>query len=728
MKLSETGQPDNDKVLAKIEKKINKEYTIANKEMEKKLKNYMKKFEAKDKEKKKLVKSGQLSQEDYIKWRQGKIVVGKQWESMCQVLAEDLDNSRIIAQHIVSDDLPTVYANGVNYATYQIEKQGHVNTNFTLYNHDAVEILVSENPKLYPDPTMGSETWKKLKSKEVQKWSKAKINSSITQAILQGEAINAVAKRLRKVTDMDYKASIRNARTMVGSAQNAGHQRSYERAEKMGVNLVKVWVSTIDMRTRHTHAVMDGESVAVKEKFSNGLLYPKDPNGAPSEIYNCRCREISQVKGWEKTPGSLLSGEIPKAGNMTYDEWKQWHRDALDGKYKKVAKGKKVDDVFAKVGSRSYHDIISEMEKLGIDTDDLSDAIFDEVFDKDISMKDYFEGVVNGKFENEKVRTALKDIFAEADRAEEEAKKLAKYKEVAKARGGSYPRTQAYLDNLYDVASAKAENERALQLIEKNRKEIATKFGVSEKEAGELLDNGIAKIIEDSEMTIAIDADRFAKVLDDGYFKNQFETQSSGGALNFDGRKKCEFKEFNVPKGAEILDADRPVYGALQPKFDPDDATTVFYYQSLGGASYGDGIKVALDKEKVINNATMTIGDSLNRQYSIFGTEMSAPKFTGTGSPRELESIASVGNAEISGTEGIKKMHGEYYEFQLHGKEAHSIDVIKEVLIDAEQCTASWHVRSKSAVIQKCNEKGIPWRLYGDKDAVARAEAALGLT
>lgn len=406
MKLSETGQPDNDKVLAKIEKKINKEYTIANKEMEKKLKNYMKKFEAKDKEKKKLVKKGLLDEDEYLKWRQGKIVVGKQWENMCQVLAEDLDNSRIIAQHIVSNDLPTVYANGLNYGTYEIEKTG-INTNFTLYNHDAVEILVSENPKLYPDPTMGSETWQKLKSKEVQKWSKAKINSSITQAILQGEAINAVAKRLRKVTDMDYKASIRNARTMVGSAQNAGHQRSYERAEKMGVQLSKVWLATLDMRTRHTHAVMDGEAVAVTEKFSNGLLYPKDPNGAPSEIYNCRCRQIAQVKGFEKTPGSLIEGKQDKLNNMTYDEWKQYHQDVLDGKFKKPAKGspyeltkgKKWYEISDEMDGKPYwgdftHELILTGDKKGYDL-----------------ASDYWKALVDGTEKNKKVEEILQEHY-----------------------------------------------------------------------------------------------------------------------------------------------------------------------------------------------------------------------------------------------------------------------------------------------------------------------------
>lgn len=400
MKLSETGQPDNDKVLAKIEKKINKEYTIANKEMEKKLKNYMKKFEAKDKEKKKLVKSGQLSQDDYIKWRQDKIVVGKQWESMCQVLAEDLDNSRIIAQHIVSNDLPTVYANGVNYGTYEIEKTG-INTNFTLYNHDAVEILVSENPKLYPDPTMGSETWQKLKSKEVQKWSKAKINSSITQAILQGEAIDQIAKRLRKVTDMDYKASIRNARTMVGAAQNAGHQRSYERAENMGVNLVKVWVSTIDMRTRHTHAVMDGEAVPVKEKFSNGLLYPRDIlNGTPAEVYNCRCRPISQVKGFEKTPGSLLVGKQDKLNGMTYDEWKQYHQDALDKKA--TAALKKETEKVKKYEVVNGENILETWERREDEFDfEIEDVINAQGFDglpKVVSAEEFEKAVQESKF------------------------------------------------------------------------------------------------------------------------------------------------------------------------------------------------------------------------------------------------------------------------------------------------------------------------------------------
>lgn len=628
MKLSETGQPDNDKVLAKIEKKINKEYTIANKEMEKKLKNYMKKFEAKDKEKKKLVKKGLLDEDEYLKWRQGKIVVGKQWESMCQVLAEDLDNSRKIAQHIVSNDLPTVYANGVNYGTWEIESNG-INTNFTLYNHDAVEILVSENPKLYPDPTVGSETWQKLKSKEVQKWSKAKINSSITQAILQGEAIDQIAKRLRKVTDMDYKASVRNARTMVGAAQNAGHQRSYERAEKMGVNLVKVWVSTLDMRTRHTHAVMDGEAVPVKEKFSNGLLYPRDIlNGTPAEVYNCRCRPISQVKGFEKTPGSLIEGKQDKLNGMTYDEWKQYHQDVLDRKFKKPAK----------------------------------------------------------------------------------------------ASGKKYPRTQKYLDNLPEETKKYERNQLALEGIDKDLDILLDAyeddFGFKTKDdVLKSLNSGIKKVIDESDMVINIRADDMIKVLDDGTFKNQFESGHSGGLFSPSERKWLERDKFNVPREEVIANADRPIYGALHPKFDPDDAEIVRYYTRGPSSHYGNGVHVVMKKDNVIENATMTIGDSLDNKADVIGTLMSDPVYSGRDWSYSPAKVILYDNGKRD-IKDIYNGYGGYWEFQLHGAQTHTIDCIEKVYLEADG--------SMVGVANALKEKSIPYEFIGNEEEVAWAKYRAG--
>lgn len=44
------------------------------------------------------------------------------------------------------------------------------------------------------------------------------------------------------------------------------------------------------IRTPVNHVALDGETVGIDEKFSNGLRYPRDPNdGRAEEVINCRC-------------------------------------------------------------------------------------------------------------------------------------------------------------------------------------------------------------------------------------------------------------------------------------------------------------------------------------------------------------------------------------------------------------------------------------------------------
>ena len=80
-------------------------------------------------------------------------------------------------------------------------------------------------------------------------------------------------------------------------AENAGKLDSMKRAQELGVQLKKLWLATRDGRTRDSHVMMDGEMAEVDEKFSNGCMYPGDPNGAPAEVYNCRCAMRSKVAG-----------------------------------------------------------------------------------------------------------------------------------------------------------------------------------------------------------------------------------------------------------------------------------------------------------------------------------------------------------------------------------------------------------------------------------------------
>jgi len=121
------------------------------------------------------------------------------------------------------------------------------------------------------------------------KWNAKKINGVLLQSIQSGESIPKIARRLQTVTDMNKKAAIRNARTMVTSAENVGRINSMKDLNNQGVDMEKSWIATLDTRTRDSHLSMNGETVPVNKSFSNGLDYPGDYNGDPAEVYNCRC-------------------------------------------------------------------------------------------------------------------------------------------------------------------------------------------------------------------------------------------------------------------------------------------------------------------------------------------------------------------------------------------------------------------------------------------------------
>ena len=289
--MADAGIKETDKLLEELEKKIKKEYKKAGKEAQDKLDNYLKEFKNKDTKMLKAVEEGSLTKSAYKKWRTSEMVVGKKWEELKNVLAKEYTEASIKAMGMTNETMKSVYALNHNISTFEIEKASFVNTQYALYDKSTVERLIKKNPKLLPDP--------KVDIKKSNLWNQQKINSAVTQGILQGEPIDKIARRLDQVTGMGERSALRSARTMVTSAQNAGRMDSYKRAEEMGIEMEKVWVATIDERTRASHVFLHGEAVGIYEQFSNGLEYPADPNGDPEEVYNCRCVMVPRVKGVE---------------------------------------------------------------------------------------------------------------------------------------------------------------------------------------------------------------------------------------------------------------------------------------------------------------------------------------------------------------------------------------------------------------------------------------------
>ncbi len=118
------------------------------------------------------------------------------------------------------------------------------------------------------------------------------LKAEFTEAIKDGDSIPVIEQRVKKVFGFTKKSRVNTiARTEIGGAYGSGNQ---EAMIASGVVKTKKWIATRDNRTRETHASIDGEVVGVKERFSNGLRFPKDWTGALAEFINCRCSMMSQ--------------------------------------------------------------------------------------------------------------------------------------------------------------------------------------------------------------------------------------------------------------------------------------------------------------------------------------------------------------------------------------------------------------------------------------------------
>lgn len=311
--MPDKAHEQTDKELKRLERQITKEYSQAAKEVEKKLTDYLEKFAKKDAEMQKKVASGQMSAEEYGKWRVGQMAMGERWKEMQKTLTEDLVNADKIAAGMINDSLPSAYALNYNYGTYEVEHGARINTSFTLYDHSTVENLMKKDPKIIPQA--------RVDIPKDELWNRRKLTSAITQGILQGESIPKIAKRLGSVADMDRKAAIRNARTYTTAAENKGRIDSYDRAEQMGIKVKKKWMATLDDRTRVEHRHLDGQVRDNDEPFEiDGyeIMFPGDPSAEPEMIYNCRCTLVAEIEGYQYQDERNDS----KLGDMTYEEWK----------------------------------------------------------------------------------------------------------------------------------------------------------------------------------------------------------------------------------------------------------------------------------------------------------------------------------------------------------------------------------------------------------------------
>lgn len=219
--------------------------------------------------------------------------------------AEDDELTRLILEIVRGDDeklkklARRFHVQAVEAGAKQVRELVTVETILTIDNPRVVRFLEEKANQIV----------------SVNKTTADKIVKTVTAMVRDGVAHEDIAGQIKDLYNLRDSQARRIARQETGSALNGGRflQMSEEEVQR------HEWLTSRDARVRESHEKIDGEIVAIGEPFSNGLEFPQDPNGDPSETIGCRCltlpatssrgTRINRDEYWRRAIGNVRSIE-----------------------------------------------------------------------------------------------------------------------------------------------------------------------------------------------------------------------------------------------------------------------------------------------------------------------------------------------------------------------------------------------------------------------------------
>ena len=301
-------------------------------------------------------------------------------------------NANQKAMRMINGEMLNVFAENANWQSYQLTQDTKMNLMFSVYDEHTAAKLLKDKPELLPR--------KEVKGVKDKAWNRKIIANAVLQGVIQGDSIPKLAKRIAAQTgETNMKAMTRYARTAMTSAQNSGRMEMLHRAKGMGIQCKKVWLATLDSRTRDAHGKMDGQKVDVDDDFQSDfgpIKFPGDlssKGSVPANIYNCRCTLVYDYDGFPNDPTADQ--------RISYDEYyteetdadgkthKVFHResslitDMSYGEWKTAKAGSKLNDLNA----AKYQ--LAEAQKAVVKAGVKEDKIYEGLWKDPVTLKDY---------------------------------------------------------------------------------------------------------------------------------------------------------------------------------------------------------------------------------------------------------------------------------------------------------------------------------------------------
>lgn len=207
----------------------------------------------------------------------------------------------------IQDSLVEVYLQNYLYGAFLSELIIDKDVFEKLPTNSDVKEMLKENPNEFTN----------LKYNEITSLAfiAVTLNQVVKSAIIKNR--NEFKKAFDKYLAKMVNTANTTAETNCTRIESVGRLEAFNFADKKYKGFEKQWISTLDTRTRRTHRALMLKTVPLNKKFRNGLMYPGDPKGSPSETLNCRCT-ISVIN-----PRYNPTMELDKAiTRKNFDKWR----------------------------------------------------------------------------------------------------------------------------------------------------------------------------------------------------------------------------------------------------------------------------------------------------------------------------------------------------------------------------------------------------------------------
>ena len=321
-----------DEKLEEMEKRLSAIYSRAEKTVQKKMTAYAKSIDEKSAELLQAYKDAETEDEKqkakkaYIHFYR-KVVKSKEFSALSANVADDLYKANVEASAYINSQTPSIYALNYNYINAEMAKD--------IDGFRPQEITDNEAEKY------SGYTQQIIDRKKDTAWNKDNLKKSVIAGSLLLLGASAIMKRsANSAVEKNRNSASMHSEGMGTDAETKARVDGMYYAKYLGNKMSKIWITAGDNRVRHSHAMLDGEEIPLDETFDNGCKRPRDPNGAPAEICNCRCSLKYGVSGTEQ--GQLRSarkgtvtGSYKKASsfkgtrsiespNISYKELMEW--------------------------------------------------------------------------------------------------------------------------------------------------------------------------------------------------------------------------------------------------------------------------------------------------------------------------------------------------------------------------------------------------------------------